>query len=110
MAKAKNKKKKVLKSRKPAKKLRAAKKPKQKVAKKKAAPARVKRVPEKPFKKATSRPELKGKSQNKVDALITLDFLNPEKNATIGVRPHRVYSMLHSDFTGSVTRWSFDEP
>ena len=41
---------------------------------------------------------------------ITLDFLNPEKNATIGVRPHRVYSMLHSDFTGSVTRWSFDEP
>ena len=42
--------------------------------------------------------------------VITLDFLNPEKNATIGVRPHRVYSMLHSDFTGSVTRWSFDEP
>ena len=40
---------------------------------------------------------------------ITLDFLNPEKNATIGVRPQRVFSMLHSDFTGSVTRWSFEE-
>jgi len=40
---------------------------------------------------------------------ITLDFLNPEKNATIGVRPRRVFSMLHSDFTGSVTRWAFDE-
>ena len=40
---------------------------------------------------------------------ITLDFLNPEKNATIGVRPARVFSMLRSDFTGSATRWSFDE-
>jgi PPOX class probable F420-dependent enzyme len=40
---------------------------------------------------------------------ITLDFLNPEKNATIGVRPERVFSMLRSDFTGSATRWAFDE-
>ena len=36
-------------------------------------------------------------------------FLNPAKNATIGVRPQRVFSMLHSDFTGSPTRWVFDE-
>jgi hypothetical protein len=25
------------------------------------------------------------------------------------VRPQRVFSMLHSDFTGSPTRWVFDE-
>ena len=40
---------------------------------------------------------------------VDLDFLDPVKNATIGVRPHRVFSMLHSDFTGSPTRWVFDE-
>ena len=40
---------------------------------------------------------------------ITMAFLDPERNATIAVRPRRVFSMLHSDFTGSVTRWSFDE-
>jgi hypothetical protein len=40
---------------------------------------------------------------------VDLDFLNPAKNATIGVRPQRVFSMLHSDFTGSPTRWVFDE-
>jgi PPOX class probable F420-dependent enzyme len=40
---------------------------------------------------------------------ITLDFLDPARNATIGVRPQRVFSMLHSDFTGSATRWAFDE-
>lgn len=38
-----------------------------------------------------------------------VDFLDPEKNATIGVRPQRVFSMLHSDFTGSPTRWVFDD-
>jgi nitroimidazol reductase NimA-like FMN-containing flavoprotein (pyridoxamine 5'-phosphate oxidase superfamily) len=40
---------------------------------------------------------------------VDLDFLNPATNATIGVRPQRVFSMLHSDFTGSPTRWVFDE-
>jgi len=40
---------------------------------------------------------------------VDLDFLDPVKNATIGVRPQRVFSMLHSDFTGSPTRWVFDE-
>jgi len=40
---------------------------------------------------------------------MTLDFLDPARNATIGVRPQRVFSMLHSDFTGSATRWSFDD-
>jgi PPOX class probable F420-dependent enzyme len=40
---------------------------------------------------------------------MTLDFLDPARNATIAVLPQRVFSMLHSDFTGSVTRWSFEE-
>jgi len=40
---------------------------------------------------------------------VDLDFLQPAKNATIGVRPQRVFSMLHSDFNGSPTRWVFDE-
>jgi hypothetical protein len=40
---------------------------------------------------------------------VDLDFLQPAKNATIGVRPRRVFSMLHSDFTGSPTRWVFDD-
>jgi PPOX class probable F420-dependent enzyme len=40
---------------------------------------------------------------------MTLEFLDPARNATIGVRPQRVFSMLHSDFTGSATRWSFEE-
>jgi hypothetical protein len=37
-----------------------------------------------------------------------VDFLDPAKNATIGVRPHRVFSMRAGDFTGSPTRWVFD--
>lgn len=40
---------------------------------------------------------------------MTLEFLDPARNATIGVRPQRVFSVLHSDFTGSATRWSFEE-
>ena len=34
-----------------------------------------------------------------------VDFLDPEKNATIGVRPRRVFSLRAGDFTGSPTRW-----
>jgi hypothetical protein len=40
---------------------------------------------------------------------LTVDFLDPAQNATIGVRPRRVFSMLHGDFTGSPTRWVFDD-
>jgi hypothetical protein len=40
---------------------------------------------------------------------LELDFLDPQKNATIGVRPARVFSMRHGDFTGSPTRWVFDD-
>jgi hypothetical protein len=38
-----------------------------------------------------------------------VEFLDPEQNATIGVRPRRVYSMRAGDFTGSPTRWVFEE-
>ena len=38
-----------------------------------------------------------------------LDFLDPAQNATIGVRPLRVFSMRAGDFTGSPTRWIFED-
>jgi len=40
---------------------------------------------------------------------VNLDFLQPAKNATIGVRPQRVFSMRAGDFAGSPTRWTFEE-
>jgi PPOX class probable F420-dependent enzyme len=40
---------------------------------------------------------------------LSVDFLDPARNATIGIRPQRVFSMLRSDFTGSPTRWVFDD-
>ena len=36
-----------------------------------------------------------------------VDFLNPAKNATIQVRPLRVFGLRSGDFTGSPTRWTF---
>lgn len=36
-----------------------------------------------------------------------VDFLNPDKNATIQVRPQRVFGLRGGDFTGSPTRWTF---
>jgi nitroimidazol reductase NimA-like FMN-containing flavoprotein (pyridoxamine 5'-phosphate oxidase superfamily) len=38
-----------------------------------------------------------------------LDFLDPATNATVGVRPRRVFSMRAGDFTGSPTRWIFED-
>ena len=38
-----------------------------------------------------------------------VDFLDPERNSTIGVRPQRVFSMRAGDFTGSPTRWTFED-
>jgi hypothetical protein len=38
-----------------------------------------------------------------------LDFLDPATNATIGVRPRRVFSLRAGDFTGSPTRWVFED-
>jgi PPOX class probable F420-dependent enzyme len=38
-----------------------------------------------------------------------VDFLDPAKNATVGVRPKRVFSLRAGDFTGSPTRWIFEE-
>ena len=41
---------------------------------------------------------------------VDLDFLQPaQERDDLGVRPRRVFSMLHSDFTGSPTRWVFEE-
>ena len=38
-----------------------------------------------------------------------LDFLDPVTNAAVGVRPRRVFSMRAGDFTGSPTRWIFED-
>jgi hypothetical protein len=43
----------------------------------------------------------------KYDAGIEISFLDPARNSTIGVRPHKVIGMRHGDFTGSPTRWIF---
>jgi PPOX class probable F420-dependent enzyme len=37
-----------------------------------------------------------------------VDFLDPAKNATIRVRPRRVFGLRSGDFTGSPTRWVFE--
>ena len=36
-------------------------------------------------------------------------FLDPEINATVAVRPRQVIGMRHGDFTGSPTRWTFEQ-
>ena len=38
-----------------------------------------------------------------------VDFLDPAINATVGVRPRRVFSLRAGDFTGSPTRWIFED-
>ena len=43
----------------------------------------------------------------KYDSGIEISFLDPARNATIAVRPHKVIGMRHGDFTGSPTRWTF---
>ena len=35
------------------------------------------------------------------------DFLDPGVNITVEVRPERAFGLLHDDFTGSPTRWTF---
>ena len=40
---------------------------------------------------------------------IEASFLDPAVNATFGVRPHRVFGMQDADFTGSPTRWIFED-
>jgi PPOX class probable F420-dependent enzyme len=46
----------------------------------------------------------------KYDAQLTLSFLDPAVNATLRVRPVSAFGIRHDDFTGSPTRWEFDEP
>jgi PPOX class probable F420-dependent enzyme len=44
---------------------------------------------------------------DKYHAGIEISFLDPARNATVEVRPGKVISMRHGDFTGSPTRWTF---
>ncbi|WP_018656843.1 pyridoxamine 5'-phosphate oxidase family protein [Actinomadura flavalba] len=36
-----------------------------------------------------------------------VDFLDPDVNATVAVRPSRAFGLRQADFAGSPTRWSF---
>ena len=47
---------------------------------------------------------------DKYDAGMTADFLDPAVNATFAVRPERAITLTHDDFTGSPTRWTFPTP
>jgi PPOX class probable F420-dependent enzyme len=44
----------------------------------------------------------------KYDAGMTVEFLDPDVNATIRVRPLWAFGIAHDDFTGSPTRWLFE--
>jgi general stress protein 26 len=48
-----------------------------------------------------------GLMNDKYHTDIEPSFLDPARNATIGVRPEKVIGMRHDDFTGSPTRWVF---
>ncbi|HEX2179053.1 MAG TPA: pyridoxamine 5'-phosphate oxidase family protein [Actinomycetota bacterium] len=37
----------------------------------------------------------------------SLDFLDPDVNACVKVKPARVFALEHDNFTGSPTRWDF---
>jgi PPOX class probable F420-dependent enzyme len=37
----------------------------------------------------------------------TVDFLDPDVNATVRVRPRRGFGLVQDDFSGSPTRWRF---
>lgn len=38
-----------------------------------------------------------------------VDFLDPDTQATIRVRPRWVFALVQADFSGSPTRWDFFE-
>ncbi|HEY2723687.1 MAG TPA: pyridoxamine 5'-phosphate oxidase family protein [Pseudonocardiaceae bacterium] len=46
-------------------------------------------------------------TNDKYDQQITADFLDPDRNATVRVRPSVVIGLREADFTGSPTRWTF---
>jgi hypothetical protein len=46
-------------------------------------------------------------SNAKYQVAYEIDFLDPAVNATVAVRPHRMFGMKQGDSTGSPTRWTF---
>ncbi len=45
----------------------------------------------------------------KYSTAYTVDFLDPAVNATVRVRPRSAFGIVHDDFTGSPTRWRFEQ-
>lgn len=50
-----------------------------------------------------------GQSNEKYQTSYTVDFLDPAVNATVAVQPRWVFGLRHDDFSGSPTRWVFDD-
>jgi PPOX class probable F420-dependent enzyme len=46
-------------------------------------------------------------TNDKYDEQIGMDFLDPDTNATLQVRPAVVIALREADFAGSPTRWTF---
>jgi len=38
-----------------------------------------------------------------------IDVLDPERNATVRIRPRWAFGLDSADFTGSPTRWTFED-
>ena len=51
--------------------------------------------------------ELVWRMNDKYASAITLEFMNPDINATFRVRPRWVFSLNDKEFTDSPTRWEF---
>jgi nitroimidazol reductase NimA-like FMN-containing flavoprotein (pyridoxamine 5'-phosphate oxidase superfamily) len=46
---------------------------------------------------------------SKYDTNHTIDFLDPSRNATVRVRMRSVFALRLPDFTGTPTRWTFEQ-
>jgi PPOX class probable F420-dependent enzyme len=53
--------------------------------------------------------ELVARINDKYTSDMTLEFLNPDLNATFRVRPHWVFSLNDKEFTETPTRWEFSD-
>ena len=56
---------------------------------------------------ASQEPFRRRRSSPKYGPSYTVEFLDPDVNLTVAVRPERAFGLLHDDFTGSPTRWTF---
>ena len=51
--------------------------------------------------------EMVSRVNDKYSSEITLEFMDPDVNATFRVRPRSVFALDDKEFTDSPTRWQF---